>query len=768
MILSGVLYNAGGPVSLAKIIFTANKTSLNGVLKGAYKEFVTQEDGTYFLDLEPGYYYVAWYPSQGPLVRLGAVTADDVTMATLPAALSAEGQPVNPDIVTDEVQDALNQIQILRDETEGFATDAAASAASLNAADIVHAPLSGLANEAGTAYSRDVGTGATELPTNADLGDLAQIDTLSAAPVGDAELLQTSLGVVNVADRGVAGGDETSNLASQPYVDDGLGGKIDTGQVGFESVTTSTGTQTVAEALDERAAVSVTVASMVDNLDLQEGAVVKCVGYANIFDEGGNVFQIEQRTSTHEDGGAIIFLDNGLQAKAFFPGDRLNSFQWGAPTKTFYVSNTGSDSNLGTETHPFLTIGRAIEFLTQNGPNIAGGFEIEVSAGTYNEAVHLNNIYSELPISIKGPVAGHPNVPTVVISGLGIESGDAFKISNGSKLSLTDVRISGFTAGNAANNSGFSRCAFSNVHIDNTLTAVANLHNAFFSCQGGIWDGGNLAGGVGYRSFYGATHNLNQKSNDATTDALVVKNFERALLVNEGVQGHLDNVNILDCGKGLVNSRGAGACNTKDMKIDGCGIGVENLNTAWFNNGIVFGSISPNQAKVRSVGSSSEYALSLTENGKAEMMLDRAAIATHTGTTAPADLYSSFYVPEWVVSEGGHIGRLEIFGTCTLTAPCDISLLMDNGTQWLFAVATVPAGATDFSYESVIWHSAAATQRSMAKVVSNAGSDVHYRDRNGQADLSNTEFRLQARATLGDASDSVRFSTVLFSGTYAN
>lgn len=252
MILSGVLYNAGGPVSNARIIFTANKTSLNGVLKGAYKEFETQEDGTYFLNLEPGYYYVAWYPSQGPLVRLGAVTADDVTMATLPAALSAEGQPVNPDIVTDEVQEALNQIQVLRDEAEGFATDAAASAASLNATDIVHAPLSGLANEAGTAYSRDVGTGTTQLPTNADLGALAQINTLSAAPVGDVATLQTTLGVVNVADRGVAGGDASSNLASQPYVDTGLADKVDVGQVGFANVTTSTGTQTAAGALDDR------------------------------------------------------------------------------------------------------------------------------------------------------------------------------------------------------------------------------------------------------------------------------------------------------------------------------------------------------------------------------------------------------------------------------------------------------------------------------------------------------------------------------------
>lgn len=53
----------------------------------------------------------------------------------------------------------------------------------LNPAQIVHAPGSGLSNPAGTAYSRDTGTGTTQIPLNSDLGSASKRAAIGAGDV---------------------------------------------------------------------------------------------------------------------------------------------------------------------------------------------------------------------------------------------------------------------------------------------------------------------------------------------------------------------------------------------------------------------------------------------------------------------------------------------------------------------------------------------------------------------------------------------------------
>ncbi|MFG6139518.1 SUMF1/EgtB/PvdO family nonheme iron enzyme [Halomonas sp. B23F22_10] len=134
MQLAGTLCNAAGPLAGVTIIFEATATTMNGVLVSSDAQFTTQEDGTYLIDLKAGHYYVYWI-ERGHRVRLGTVTADQFSEASLPEVLQASPVPVDSSAIEDEIQEALAQMQAdlaastdLRDETAGL-RDAAQQAA---------------------------------------------------------------------------------------------------------------------------------------------------------------------------------------------------------------------------------------------------------------------------------------------------------------------------------------------------------------------------------------------------------------------------------------------------------------------------------------------------------------------------------------------------------------------------------------------------------------------------------------------------------------
>ena len=106
MILSGALFNACGPLASVQIKFEAAKTTLNGVVYSAECYFTTQEDGSYFIELEPGYYTVSWI-ERGRPVRLGSIVADLSSEMSLPEALEADFTPAEPSYV----EDAIAQMQ---------------------------------------------------------------------------------------------------------------------------------------------------------------------------------------------------------------------------------------------------------------------------------------------------------------------------------------------------------------------------------------------------------------------------------------------------------------------------------------------------------------------------------------------------------------------------------------------------------------------------------------------------------------------------------
>lgn len=106
MILSGVLFNACGPLPGIEVKFEAQRTTMNGVVYSAECYFTTQEDGSYYMELEPGYYTVSWI-ERGRPVRLGSIVADIDSEMSLPEALEADFTPADPSYV----EDALAQMQ---------------------------------------------------------------------------------------------------------------------------------------------------------------------------------------------------------------------------------------------------------------------------------------------------------------------------------------------------------------------------------------------------------------------------------------------------------------------------------------------------------------------------------------------------------------------------------------------------------------------------------------------------------------------------------
>lgn len=473
-----------------------------------------------------------------------------------------------------------------------------------------------------------------------------------------------------------------------------------------------------------------------------------------------------------EIGTAAYYVDSGADADCWVRTNISNgSSELGGGPMTIYVSPSGDDSRNGVSSAgAFATLQRAFDFLLEFGPFLAGTWSISLAAGTYTSGAVMNSrLRPDFPIVISGPdVGGHPNVPTAIIDGSLDPSSEGVKAVTNNRISLSNVKIQNFTSGNAVENTSGATVSLTNVHTYNCRTALVNLHGSFASVRGGIWDGNNIASSIGYSSFYCATHDFIQASNDAATDALVIKNFDRGMLINEGVQGHVDNVNVLNCtGSGLNIKRGAGAVNTKTMKIDGCAVGVLAENNDWFDNGILYGSISPNTVNVRQLGTSGELAFLVQSNSARSMRnILVSNVGAHTGTVTETTIYQTPSIPDSTVSEGGHYARITIGGTCSLAGNCALKFYINDGTSDdLIGFRNVVAGSAHFKAVLEVWHSGQSSQRANLQITTNTG-DVQTINDIGALALKDKAFTFKANAQLANIGDSITLDQVLFEGTY--
>lgn len=183
------------------------------------------------------------------------------------------------------------------------------------------------------------------------------------------------------------------------------------------SVTTSTGTQSLPEALDSRGVVFNSVADMKTFPGLQVGAKVRTLGYYSAGDGGGNDYEIVAASTGADDGGSFIDLSgSGLQAKGLFT-DRIPVKCFGAigDGRNSPLSEVFSTLELAQERYPFVTsLSQTIDYA---GAQSAVRYSDSVSNQKYEgSSVFINKGVYHLSNSIKFR-SGKFGTPTVGYGG---------------------------------------------------------------------------------------------------------------------------------------------------------------------------------------------------------------------------------------------------------------------------------------------------------------------------------------------------------------
>jgi hypothetical protein len=490
-------------------------------------------------------------------------------------------------------------------------------------------------------------------------------------------------------------------------------------------------------------------------VDVTAGMAIHRQGRLAAGDDGAADYLVVAGDSS--DGKTRLLMDSGTTA-VLQTGAAIHSEQAGGTPAIIFVATTGSDSNTGFDSaSPLLTPAAAAAALSGLGAYLTGQWEVSFAAGTYVGGFELDSqTQSDFPIDIFGPVVGHPNVPTAIFDMTTDASGTGIASAVQSRVRSTDIKVINATTGSGAECNA-AQLSLTNFHTANCLRGCVNLHGGFVSVRGGDWDGSSLANSVGYQSFYSSTHDFIQATNDAATDALVIHDFDRGMLINEGVQGHLDNVNILDCaGSGLNIKRGAGAVNTKTMKIDGCGVGVLAENNAWYDNGISFGSISPNTIDIKTVGDSPELVRRTQTREFFGPELPAFNVAAHTGTVTKTTIHSFDTFPKEFMGQIGHSFWAELELVLTNSSAVDPIVEIALGTTPLAAIPIASAETGALIHIRGVFLTASGA--------SNVVSNIGFTGRLGTTDyvpgvdtinMVSADRQLNLRVTLGGTSDSV-------------
>lgn len=448
-----------------------------------------------------------------------------------------------------------------------------------------------------------------------------------------------------------------------------------------------------------------------------------------------------------------------------------------AQVNKLYVATTGSDTNDGlTSALPFATIQKALSVLAEYAPTLPGRWQIILAAGTYVETLTLDSATrSEYPVTITGPgVGGHPNVPTAIIQPAS-SANTILTVSEGRGWYLIqNIKFDGATTGTALNLNGGVRVGLTNVHISGCLVGIVNQHNSMLTAVGGIWTGRGKAvsGGLGLFTTYASTHAF---SGTSSANGVQITGWDRGVLVNEGGQGHLDGIQVSDCAQGVIFQRGGGSCNTDNVAIDGCDIGVV-ANGPWFNNAITFGGTTANTVDVQSRGGSPEFDFCTQDY---QVHTERLVESDYglgvdggvVGTTE-TQVYEFANIRPWMIGEGGHTARLKLFFNQTaLVGTCSVRIyLYDGTTEDFISGVTIPAGAQTAVIESAIHFGSGTSQRGMTwgnYRTAGAQGAMCGSWGSGALDTRHTAIWIRVKLQLSNAADTATINWLETYGTFA-
>ena len=216
----------------------------------------------------------------------------------------------------------------------------------------------------------------------------------------------------------------------------------------------------------------------------------------------------------------------------------------------FYVDPAGSDLNVGTAEHPFLTLEKAQSCI----PTFRiANYEIHLAAGTYAEQFELNSM-GVGTITLRGPdVSG--GMPTAILDGTGITNGVGVSAQDDKYLRLIDLKIQNYEAYQVrAHNKG--RIYGSNVRV---YPPSAGTAKEGFYCGNQskmeLYDCWNSGGTYGILALYSSTIHAE--------NAIVINCTSTGITVQKGSY-------FLLRGNSVVEANYIGVyCETASFMIDG-------------------------------------------------------------------------------------------------------------------------------------------------------------------------------------------------------
>jgi hypothetical protein len=225
-------------------------------------------------------------------------------------------------------------------------------------------------------------------------------------------------------------------------------------------------------------------------------------------------------------------------------------------TNTLNVATTGSAANDGLGTgQSMATFQNAFDALKNYGPVLAGTWQVVGAAGTYDfsAGAQTHSTPSKNRVIIKGPAAGHPNVPTCIISGGGNLGSYLHGLNMdgiGVRVQVQDIKFQAFTEASGNTRIGLVGANGADLYTNNVHTADCSWTGIDAKeCEqvrvtGGIFDCG-AAGAYGFIS--DSSHSSFGYGSTSLSDGPIVRNANSAgVYWSTGSQGHCDYVTFED------------------------------------------------------------------------------------------------------------------------------------------------------------------------------------------------------------------------------
>lgn len=253
--------------------------------------------------------------------------------------------------------------------------------------------------------------------------------------------------------------------------------------------------------------------------------------------------------------------------------------------RTVYVRATGNDSNDGTsEAAAFREIRAAVDSVSADGPVVRGSVVVDVGPGNYKGGIRLPQTRGAAQddyLVIRGPAVGaHPNVPTAVIdSALDPSAGWGVLAEDGATLWIENLKFVGAFP-NAVRIERGVFMQWRNVHVDGQGVGgngASIQHQCRYVIVGGIVE--NLVT-TGILELFNCTRSFGGASSNAAQ--MIIRNCGIGLQAKEGGAGHLDWLNVEDCGTG-IELNGLCVANVKAVSLKRNTVGIANVNSEIHN-----------------------------------------------------------------------------------------------------------------------------------------------------------------------------------------